>query len=266
MNGKDKPTVLLEFYLKKLRLPTMLREYASLAVVCREDRSDFPTYLLRLVERELLDREKRASERRIKDAAFPVVKTIDTFDFKSQPSINEQMVRELLRCEYVDKKENVLLIGNSGTGKTHLACALAFAACAIGKNVRFYTVNGLVTELLESRDEKRLQRLQKQLQRFHLLVLDELGYVPFSKTGAELLFEVVSRAYERQSLMVTSNLPFEEWKDVFGSERLTGALLDRITHRCHIIEANGNSYRLSHAKKQSHQKRLQTDIVNTTKK
>ncbi|MCJ7732053.1 IS21-like element helper ATPase IstB [Candidatus Bathyarchaeota archaeon] len=263
MNEKDKPTVLLEFYLKKLRLPTMLREYASLAVVCREDRSDYPTYLLRLIERELLDREKRASEKRIKEAGFPVVKTIDTFNFKFQPSINEQLVRELLRGEYVDKKENVLLIGKSGTGKTHLACALAFAACAIGKHVRFYSVNGLVTELMESRDEKRLQRFQKQLQRLDLLVLDELGYVPFSKTGAELLFEVVSRAYEQQSLMVTSNLPFEEWTEVFGSERLTGALLDRITHRCHIIEAHDDSYRLEQAKKRVRQKRLKTDPENT---
>jgi DNA replication protein DnaC len=264
MNEKDKPTVLLEFYLKKLRLPTILREYASLAVVCREDRSDFSTYLLRLIERELLDREKRASEKRIKEAGFPVVKTIDTFNFKFQPSINEQLVRELLRGEYVDKKENVLLVGKSGTGKTHLACALAFAACAIGKHVRFYSVNGLVTELMESRDEKRLQRFQKQLQRLDLLVLDELGYVPFSKTGAELLFEVVSRAYEQQSLMVTSNLPFEEWTEVFGSERLTGALLDRITHRCHIIEAHDDSYRLEQAKKRVRQKRSQTDPVNTT--
>jgi DNA replication protein DnaC len=262
MNEKNKPTVLLEFYLKKLRLPTILREYAALAVVCREDRSDFPTYLLRLVERELLDREKRASEKRIKEAGFPVIKTIDTFDFKFQPSINEQLVRELMRGEYIDKKENVLFIGKSGAGKTHLACALAFAACAMGKHVRFYSVNGLVTELMESRDEKRLQRFQKQLQRLDLLILDELGYVPFSKTGAELLFEVVSRAYEQQSLMVTSNLPFEEWNEVFGSERLTGALLDRITHRCHIIEANDDSYRLEQAKKRTRQKRSQTDIVN----
>jgi len=263
MNEKDKPTVLLEFYLKKLRLPTILREYASLAIVCREDRSDFPTYLLRLIERELLDREKRASEKRIKEAGFPVVKTIDTFNFKFQPSINEQLVRELLRGEYVDKKENVLLIGKSGTGKTHLACALAFAVCAIGKHVRFYSVNGLVTELMESRDEKRLQRFQKQLQRLNLLVLDELGYVPFSKTGAELLFEVVSRAYEQQSLIVTSNLPFEEWNEVFGSERLTGSLLDRITHRYYIIEAKDDSYRLEQAKNRVRQKRLQIDPENT---
>jgi DNA replication protein DnaC len=254
MSDKDKSTVLLEHYLKQLRLPTMLREYAPLAVVCREDRSDFPTYLLRLTERELLDREKRAAERRVKEAGFPVVKTIDTFDFRALPSINEPLLRELMRGEYIDKRENVLLIGNSGTGKTHLACALAFAACAQGRKVRFHTVSGLVTELLECREERRLQRLHKQLERFHLLVLDELGYVPFSRTGAELLFEVVSRAYEHHSLIVTTNLPFEEWAEVMGSERLTGALLDRLTHRCHILEANGESYRLRQAKKQIHRR------------
>ena len=251
MSDKDKATILLGYVLKKLKLPTMLREYASMAVVCRHDRSDYPTYLLRLSEKELLDREKRATERRIKDANFPVVKTIDTFEFQAQPSINEQLVRELMRAEYIDKRENVLLIGNPGTGKTHLACALAFSACAQGRKVRFHTTSGLVTELVESREERHLQRLHKQLQRLHLLVLDELGYVPFSKTGAELLFEVVSRAYEHHSLMVTSNLPFEQWTEVFGSERLTGALLDRLTHKCHILEANGESYRLRQAKKRA---------------
>ena len=251
MKDQDKPTVLLDFHLKKLRLPTILREYAAMAKVCRDDRSDFQTYLLRLTERELLDREKRAAERRIKEACFPVVKTMDTFDFKAQPSINQQLVKELMRGEYIDKRENILLIGSSGTGKTHLACAMAFAACAQGHKVRFHTVTGLVTELLECREEKRLQRLQKQIQRLNLLVLDELGYVPFSKAGAQLLFEVVGRAYEQQSLMVTTNLPFEQWTEVFGSERLTGALLDRITHRCHIIEANGDSYRLRQAKKRT---------------
>jgi DNA replication protein DnaC len=251
MNERDKPTVLLEYYLKKLRLPTMLREYGSMAAVCQKDRSDYPTYLLRLTERELLDREKRAAERRVKEANFPILKTIDTFDFKAQPSINEQLVRELMRGEYIDKKENVLLIGNPGTGKTHLASALGFSACAHGCKTRFYTVTGLVTELVECREERRLQRLQKQLQRPHLLILDELGYVPFTKTGAELLFEVISRAYEHHSLMVTSNLPFEQWAEVFGSERLAGALLDRITHRCHILEANGESYRLRQAIRRS---------------
>lgn len=243
-----KSTVLLEHHLKQLRLPTILREYASMAASCTQDRADYPTYLLRLSERELLDREKRAAERRLKAAQFPVIKTIDTFDFKAQGSVNESLVRELLRGDYIQNRENVLLIGNSGTGKTHLATALGFSACAQGHKVRFVTVTQLVIELLESREDRQLKRLLKQLERQHLLILDELGYVPFSKAGAELLFDVVSRAYERQSLIVTTNLPFENWIEMLGNERLTGALLDRLTHKVHILEANGESYRLKEAK------------------
>jgi DNA replication protein DnaC len=244
-----KPTLLLEHHLKELKLPTMLREYAPVAAVCSTERADYPTYLLRLCERELIDRERRAAERRIKAAKFPVIKTLDSFDFTAQPSINESLVRELMSGEYIQKKENVLLVGNSGTGKTHVASALAFAACAQGCRVRFFTVGGLVTMLLEAREERQLERMLKQLQRQDLLVLDELGYVPFSKPGAELLFEVVSRAYERTSLIVTTNLPFENWPEVCGSERLTGAMLDRLTHRVHILEANGESYRLRQSKR-----------------
>jgi DNA replication protein DnaC len=244
-----KPTLLLEHHLKELKLPTMLRDYAALASVCSTERADYPTYLLRLCERELIDRERRAAERRIKAARFPVLKTLDSFEFTAQPSLNEALVRELMSGDYMVKKENVLLVGNSGTGKTHLATALAFAACAQGRKVRFFTASGLVTLLLEAREERQLERMLKHLQRQDLIVLDELGYVPFSKPGAELLFEVVSRAYERTSLIVTTNLPFENWPEVCGSERLTGAMLDRLTHRVHILEANGESYRLRQSRR-----------------
>jgi DNA replication protein DnaC len=247
--NKEPSTLLLDHHLKALKLPTFQRDYASVGAVCSQERADYPTYLLRLAERELIDRERRASERRLKEAAFPVLKTIDTFDFHAQPSLNEMLVRELLRGEYIQKKENILLVGNPGTGKSHLATALGHAACVQGKRVRFTSTTSLVTHLLEQRENRSLQRAHKQLERMDLVILDELGYVPFSKTGAELLFEVVSRAYEQTSLILTTNLPFEQWIEVMGSERLTGAMLDRLTHRVHILEANGSSYRLQDAKK-----------------
>jgi DNA replication protein DnaC len=242
-------TVLLEHYLKQLKLPSILREHEKMAVVCEKERADYQTYLLRLMEQEAHDRERRAAERRVKAAKFPILKTLDTFDFRAQPSINQERVRELIRGEYIDRHENVLLIGNSGTGKTHLATALGFAACQQGYKVRFFTATGLVTQLLERREDRELERFQRQLERMDLILLDELGYVPFSKAGAELLFDAVGRAYERTSLMLTTNLPFEEWVQIMGSERLTGALLDRLTHRVHIIEANGPSYRLKESKR-----------------
>ena len=155
---------------------------------------------------------------------------------------------ELARCEFLQRRENVLLLGNSGTGKTHLALALGLAACQRGHRVRFTTAAALVHELMEARDEKRLLRFQKQMASYELLLVDELGFVPLSKTGAELLFEVFSLRYERGSTLVTSNLPFQEWTEVLGSERLTGALLDRLTHHVHILEMNGESYRLKQSK------------------
>jgi DNA replication protein DnaC len=245
----ENSTVLLGHHLKKLKLPTMWREHEKIAALCRTERADFPQYLFRLSELELLEREVRSKERRIRDAGFPVVKTIETFDFKAQPSINQELFRGLMRGDYIDKRENVLLVGNSGTGKTHLATALAYQACCQGRAVRFYSVTSLVTQLLEHREEKLLSKFHRHLARQQLIVLDELGYVPFSKAGAELLFECVSKAYERTSLIVTSNLPFENWIEVMGSERMTGALLDRLTHRVHILEANGQSFRLAESKK-----------------
>ncbi len=247
----DTPQLLLEHHLKELRLPTFLREYDKVARQCAVEQADYPGYLLRMAELELLERERRAIERRIRQARFPVVKTLDSFDFLAIPSLNKTMVLELARCEFLTRRENVLLLGNSGTGKTHIALALGLAACQRGHRVRFTTAAALVSELIEARDEKKLLRFQKQIAAYELLIVDELGFVPLSKTGAELLFEMLSQRYERGSTMITSNLPFQEWTEVLGSERLTGALLDRLTHHVDILEMNGDSYRL----KQSRRKR-----------
>jgi DNA replication protein DnaC len=245
----DAPQVLLEHYLKQLRLPTMVREYPQLAEQCAKEGAAFEQFLLRLVEREILDRERRSTERRIQSARFPVTKTLDTYNFLALPSLNKKLVIELARCEWITRRENVLALGNSGTGKTHIGLALGMAACQQGFRVRFTTAASLTRELIEARDERRLMRYQKSLARQDLLVVDELGFVPLSKTAAEMLFEVFSQRYERASTLVTSNLPFAEWTEVLGSERLTGALLDRLTHHVHILEMNGESYRLKTSKK-----------------
>ncbi len=244
----DKPQVLLGHHLKALKLPTFLREYDKVARDCAREAIDHPSYLLRLAELELIERERRMVERRIRQARFPAVKSLDTFDFAALPSLNKMLVLELARSEYILRRENIIALGNSGTGKSHVALALGLAACQRGFAVGFTTAVSLVNQLLEARDEKRLLRLQTQLAGCKLLIIDELGYVPLSPTGAELLFEVFSQRYERGSTIVTSNLPFEDWTSVFASERLTGALLDRLTHHVHILEMNGDSYRLKQSK------------------
>jgi DNA replication protein DnaC len=242
------PQVLLGHHLKALRLPTFVREYDKVARQCAAEGVDHVRYLLRLAELEMIDREQRLVERRIRAARFPAVKSLDSYDFTALPSLNKALVLELARCEYVARRENVIALGNAGTGKTHIALGLGLAACQKGLAVGCTTAAALVHELIEARDEKRLLRLQRQLAACKLLIIDELGYVPLSPTGAELLFEVFSQRYERGSVIVTSNLPFDEWTSVFGSERLTGALLDRLTHHVHILEMNGESYRLRQSK------------------
>ena len=241
---ETKSLVLLRHHLKALRLPTIGAEAEKVAVQAAADNQDHLSYLLQLCELELLEREKRAAERRLKAARFPTMKTLEGFDFAARPSVNKRLVAELARCEYIDQRENVLLVGNPGTGKSHLATALAAEACARGYKVRFYRATELVTTLIEARDERSFLRLKAQLAKLDLLV-------PASKVGAELLFDVISTAYERTSMIVTTNLPFESWTEVLGSERLTGATLDRLTHRCRIIETKGASYRLHDAKTRS---------------
>lgn len=246
---ETKSTVLVKHHLKQLRLPTMHGECEKVAARSAQENLDHLAFLLSLCELELVERERRAAERRLKAARFPAHKTLDEFDFSAQPSVNKPLVLELMKGEYLEKRENLILIGASGTGKTHLATALGMAACLAGQKVRFFRVTELITQLIEARDEKLLLKLRSQLAKQHLLILDELGYVPASKLGAELLFDIIGTAYERQSLIVTTNLPFENWTEVLGSERLTGAALDRLTHRCQIIETTGESYRLKDAQR-----------------
>lgn len=247
--SNTKSTVLLKHHLKALKLPTMLAECEKIAQRAAADNADHLAFLLQLSELELIERERKAAERRLKAAKFPTQKTLASFDFKSRASVNKPLVLELIQGEYLDRRENILLVGPSGTGKTHLAIALGMAACARGRKVRFFRVTELITTLLEAKEERQLLRLRGQLAKLNLLILDELGYVPASKAGAELLFDVIATAYERNSLIVTTNLPFENWTEVLGNERLTGATLDRLTHRCHILETKGESYRLQDAKR-----------------
>ena len=245
----ERPQVLLDHHLKALKLPTFLREYDKVSRQCAGEGVGHPDFLLRLSELEVIDRHHRMVDRRIKAARFPTIKSLDSFDFLTIPSLNKVLVNELARSEYIDRKDNVIAVGNSGAGKTHIALGLGLAACQKGLSVGFTTAAALVHELIEARDERRLLNMQKRLANLKLLIIDELGFVPLSKTGAELLFEVFSQRYERGSTLVTTNLPFDEWTEVFGSERLTGALLDRLTHHVHILEMNGESYRLRQSRK-----------------
>lgn len=235
----------LKAHLKELRLPTILREYSKTAVDAAKEGLDYEAYLQRLLGAEISDREARAFQRRLKLARLPSKKTLAEFDFGALPNFEPIPVHRLASCEFVGKRENVLLVGSSGTGKTHLATALATLACQAKHSVRFYTVSQLVEALLEARSERSLGRMRSVLKKVDLLVLDELGFVPLPPSGAELLFDVISDRYEKGSIVLTTNLPFEEWISVLTSEALTHALLDRLTHHVHILQMNGRSYRLT---------------------
>ena len=249
MSKASDPWLLLKANLKQLRLPTMLAEFEKLSREAAAANEDYPQYLLRLTELELATRQSNALKARIKQAAFPVEKDFDTFDFTATPSLPKQKLLELARGEWIDQRENTCLIGSAGTGKTHIATSLGLAACRQGRRVRFFTAATLVTLLEERQKQYQLDRFLTMLDKADLLICDELGYLSFSRTGAELLFQVFADRYERGSLLITSNLPFSEWTQVFQGERMTAALLDRLTHHCHIFEMNGESYRFRQSMK-----------------
>lgn len=236
---------MLRTYLKKLRLPTMAREFEKLAAEAARTDLPYERYLLTLIEQEILQREQNTLKIRLKRAAFPVLKTFETFDFTAAPTLCKPEVLRLAdQCEWVAQAHNVIAAGNPGTGKTHVATALGIAACRQGYRVRFFTAAGLVTALSEAQAEHRLSKLQRSLEKTHLIVVDELGYVALPPEGPRLLFDFFARRYERASVLVTTNLEFSRWPEVFGGdEMMSAALIDRLIHHATILQLNGESYR-----------------------
>ncbi len=234
---------LLDTYLRQLHLPAFNRNYVSFATDAAQRNLDYPRYLLALVEQEIHTREQNRIQRHVKAARFPVIKELADFDFSALPTLNKANILDLARGEYISKRETLIFIGNPGLGKTHLSISLSLAACRQGRRVRFWTAAGLVNELLAAQAENRLHRLIALAQRQDLIVLDELGFIPFTPNGAHALFTFCSELYERTAMIITTNLQFANWIQLFGDERLTAALLDRLTHHAHIVELAGESFR-----------------------
>lgn len=235
--------VVLESYLKKLYLSAFIRHHEAYAAEAAQSNQSYTSYLLALAEQEVLERDTRRRQRRLKEAKIPVVKDLSSFDFDQIPDLNQQKIRQLLTGTYMDLAEPVILIGNPGLGKTHIATALALEATRQMRRVRFYNAAALVNELLQAQDEGRISSFINKALNHDLFVIDELGFIPFTSTGAQLMFQFCSALYERVALIVTTNLKFADWTQVFGDERLTVALLDRLTHKAHILEFVGESYR-----------------------
>ncbi len=237
--------VLLEDHLRHLKLPTMLRQYAECARQARETGESHESFLLALTTRELEQRQANQLKRRLQDARFPLMKTLETTDLKKWPGIELLQFRDQVEGNYIARRENLVIIGRHGTGKTHAAIVLGIEACRRGYRVLFTTAADLVNTLVEAREEKQLKKYMGRLRKYSLVIVDELGYIPFSAEGAQLLFQVFADRYERGSVLVTSNLQFAQWTNVFGEAALTAALLDRLTHRCFIHDFSWESIRFT---------------------
>lgn len=240
--------------LKTLRLSTMIRNLEGHLRQARQDKLDYDEFLLNLADVEVQVRKENGRKRRLREAKFPLLKPLDTFNFEAAGDLDVRLIKELSNSDYIKKALNVIFLGKSGTGKTHLATALGMEACKNGFRTRFVTGCALSNELLEARDEKTLGRIIKRYAGYGLLILDELGYVPFSKEGAELIFQILTERHERKSVIITSNLGFGDWTQIFGDPNLTAALLDRITHKAHIINCSWQSYRLKESLKKKRDK------------
>ena len=245
--------LLLESHLKTLRLATFREQYRQVAEDAAGNNLGYDQYLLALAQQEVAQRHLNRQRQRIKAARFPVLKELADFDFSAIPQLNKQRVLNLARGEYITKAEPIILVGNPGLGKTHISTGLALAACRQCLRVRFYNAAALVNELSLAQEQQRLPKFLAAALKHNLIVLDELGFIPFSTTGAQLMFQFCSTLHERVALIVTTNLNFADWTQVFGSEQLTAALLDRLTHKAHILEFIGESFRFRQRMQQQEQ-------------
>jgi DNA replication protein DnaC len=228
---------------KQLRLPAIAGQCGPLAAAAERGRQPYLGYLEALLAAELEEREQRAITRRMHEAHFPRLKTLDDFDFQQAPQVSVTQLAELAAGGYIERAEPVVFIGDSGTGKTHLLTGLCVAACRQKRRVRFTTAAGLVNELVEAKQQLGLRRVLARWARYDVIAIDEVGYVPLAEVGAEFLFQVIAERAEQAAVLLTTNLPFSEWTQVIPNARLCKALLDRITDRAHIIETGTESYR-----------------------